>query len=817
MNNKDYEQIIVDEKKESRKKSILNREDREAVRRTVKKVISITRAGLELYFAARKKDPITLSLGLLSTYDALENILAKEGETLHQKVTSMGYYSIVRGMEKLVFDTFKDLHIPYEVRFTEPGGAGVDRALLFDIHGTKIFIIVEGTYISGVYAKDENKFIESFSKLLAEKLGKIVAVNVFTENWVTNIKLSSIDIPLETYVSTVDEKQYCDNIRKFREMGLNRSTLLFGNPGCGKAQPLDALVLTPSGFVEMRNIDVGTDVLTPSGNVSKVIGVFPQGEIDIYRVNFSDGTSTECCKEHLWLTSVSKDRRKAERKNIKTVKSLSEVMSSLRVEKDNRLNHSIPMVDHIDLNNGKELPLDPYILGVLIGDGCLKNTSPTISSSDDFIINAIKDCASNIGCKVNYVGAYDYRIVKDRSVNNNKRNNLYQIIEKLGLLGSKANSKFVPQMYKFSTFKNRLEILRGLMDTDGSIDSNVFRMEFCSASDQLALDVKFLVESLGGRATISNTPVTYKYRGEIRKAQNRNRVEIYLPPTIIPFKLERKIKVFEKMAAKSQFRPRYIENVEYIGKKEAKCILIDHPEHLYITNNFIVTHNTTFAAKVADNLNGRLVIVDAQALNQASRQGWSLTFQKILRLLSPTVILFDDIDRMGEEDLGFLLSMIENLNKFKDSGEIIIMASINDLTQLPDAMKRPGRFDEIVLFEDPDYNQRRLILVTYLNHFKTRLADMYVDEMAELSSGLSPAYLKEIAQQATVASYDRIPKVIAHMKAMLGLDDDDVPEPEDCDDDEDEECLSPPVGSSSRDRVAHFVKSVKKRLGDVDD
>lgn len=441
---------VVDVTEEPKKK-FFNREDRESVKKTARKVISAARAGLELYFAAKKKDPITLGLGLLSTYDALENILAKEGETLHQKITSMGYVDVVRGMEKLVFSTLVDLHIPYEVKLSERGDGENNKALMFDICGTKIYVLIEGTYIAGIYAKDEDLFVDAFSKLLSSKLGSIVAINVYNENWSAHIKLSSTEIPLETYVSTIDEKQYCDNIRKFRAMGLNRSSLLFGNPGCGK---------------------------------------------------------------------------------------------------------------------------------------------------------------------------------------------------------------------------------------------------------------------------------------------------------------------------------------------------------------------TTFAAKIAKNLEGRLVIIDAQALNQASRQGWSLIFQKILRLLSPTVILFDDIDRLGEEELGFLLSMIENLNKFKDSGEIIIMASINDLTQLPDAMKRPGRFDEIIVFEDPNYDQRKTILLTYLDHFKMRLANMYVDEMAALTEGLSPAYLKEIAQQATVASYERIPKIIVHMKTMLGIDvDTDEDDDEDyCDEDPVEEPVSP------RDKVSTLVSRLNKRL-----
>jgi SpoVK/Ycf46/Vps4 family AAA+-type ATPase len=139
----------------------------------------------------------------------------------------------------------------------------------------------------------------------------------------------------------------------------------------------------------------------------------------------------------------------------------------------------------------------------------------------------------------------------------------------------------------------------------------------------------------------------------------------------------------------------------------------------------------------------------------------------MLRLTSPAVVLFDDIDRLGEQDLGSLLSLIENLNK-EIGKNAIIMASVNDICALPEALTRPGRFDEIKLFNYPTAEMRKEILQGYLEHFGTRLANKFVDEVVELSKDLTPAYLREIALQITIKPFDQIPDLIKHIKKMVG-------------------------------------------------
>ena len=143
-------------------------------------------------------------------------------------------------------------------------------------------------------------------------------------------------------------------------------------PGVGKAQPLYSKVLTPTGFKNMGDIHVGDQIISGSGKYCHVIGVFPQGEKDVYRVVFNDGTSTECCKEHIWHVQTRDDRRKSrfgENGRYRDVQ-LQDMMKNLHVENGHRLNYSVDYVKPVEFI-GRKLPLHPYIMGVLLGDGSL--------------------------------------------------------------------------------------------------------------------------------------------------------------------------------------------------------------------------------------------------------------------------------------------------------------------------------------------------------------------------------------------------------------------------------------------------------------
>lgn len=153
--------------------------------------------------------------------------------------------------------------------------------------------------------------------------------------------------------------------------------------GGGKAQPLDAKLLTPTGWSRMGDIQVGDHVISQDGTPTVVTGVFPQGTKSIYRVVFSDGSTTECCDEHLWLTKNANERQ---RNKAGKVRSLQEIRNSVLCHNGTRRNHHIPMCEPISFEQDNELPLDPYLLGVLLGDGSFRHQLK-ISTADQEIID----------------------------------------------------------------------------------------------------------------------------------------------------------------------------------------------------------------------------------------------------------------------------------------------------------------------------------------------------------------------------------------------------------------------------------------------
>lgn len=383
---------------------------------------------------------------------------------------------------------------------------------------------------------------------------------------------------------------------------------LLGAAGTGKAQPLDAKVLTPDGWRLMGEIKPGNSVIARDGSATPVEAVFPQGEKDIFRVHFTDGTSAECCPEHLWYTETALDR---DAHRAGSVKSLEEIMGSLRARGGKR-NHSIPITGAIQFPE-RELPLDPYLLGCLLGDGSLAH-GVGLTSKDKPLIEECSRLLKPLGCALVKTKhrPCDYNVssyLKDPKAEGSERrdpftgervaggpNPVKAILSVLGLAGVKSEGKFIPDAYKFSSEAQRLALLQGLMDTDGTVGKGGDKT-YSTVSPRLCEDVRFLVESLGGTATVTTGRGWYTYKGERKQGQLSYCLHICLPNGVVPFRLARKA---ERVRPATKYHPRrYVDRVEYVGRKAAQCIRVAHPDHLYLTDHCIVTHNTLCALAAA--------------------------------------------------------------------------------------------------------------------------------------------------------------------------------------------------------------------------
>lgn len=444
-------------------------------------------------------------------------------------------------------------------------------------------------------------------------------------------------------------KRIYDNFMIFRPVSVIGKELGY-LPG---PQPLDAKILTPGGWTTMGELKVGVEVISKDGKPTKVLGIYPKGTKPVYKLITTEGTSTECCLDHLWDTKTAEDRK---RNRNGTIKSTNDIISSL-LTKQGKINHFLPRNDIIKYNN-IDLPMSPYVLGAILGDGCIKDNM-CITSNDLDLVERVSEEIRNLNCylvnngtniiynirsslfnnktakhvKITNINTNEYTIFSSIGIainhlnikrgclqyrclnkvivdgmkfefipNENKwQNPVKEILYKLGLSNKKSWEKFIPNQYKYASINDRISLLQGLMDTDGTIKKSG-EASFCTTSKLLALDVIELVKSLGGRAILYQRDrrgkATIVNDKEIVTKRISYEFDVSLPNEINPFYIKRKMeRYYGRANLNTRTGEKYlhkigIKSIEYVSDKEVQCILVENPSHLYITDDFIVTHNT---------------------------------------------------------------------------------------------------------------------------------------------------------------------------------------------------------------------------------
>lgn len=525
-----------------------------------------------------------------------------------------------------------------------------------------------------------------------------------------------------------------------------RIVTISGKEHSGKAQPLDALVLTDTGYVEMRSIKVGDKVFGRDGNLHKVIGVYPQGIKRTYKVTFNDGTSTVCCNEHLWninkLVSGAYSKNSDKSLRWKTVE-LSELIGKPLVGSANEYLYHIPRCDVLNFSN-KDFTIDPYLLGCLIGDGALGDTGISFSNKDSDIIQEVNqilkrdynmklyqiknsDCDYALASCLkenseirnwcfNYVITYDgvdyygvkqahERVSQDYDISLDKfsaivRGNYSkkaakdytQLIERIIIKtnptkvapnkGSKlrneldyyglrclSHQKHIPKEYLYNSIDVRLSILQGLMDTDGYIDNSGYA-SFSSTSKQLAEDVAFLVRSFGGFVRLRHCKSSY-VNGKGVAVPCKDVYEVVIQGLSKSIPIVRCKRKYNRWIIDNTKQVRHhlraIKDISYEKDQPCQCILIDSDEHLYLTNDLIVTHNTTgactfLAAYQRTHPDKTCVFVDVEhALDKE--------FQSAMTGLDLTTLLYLNPEGMSGEQI---LDAILELQDSDDIGMIVL-------------------------------------------------------------------------------------------------------------------------------------------------
>ena len=442
------------------------------------------------------------------------------------------------------------------------------------------------------------------------------------------------------------------------------NVLLLGEAGAGKGNLNSEYIATPEGYKRFGDLKIGDIIYDENGKEVEVIGVFPQGLKRVYDVVFSDGSIIPCNDEHIWNVRTLNAHDKGYNYQNLTLREILD--RGLYKEKSNRVRYNwwVPVNKAVERQE-IELPLDPYVLGVLIGDGCLRNIGKDleISSNEESVIKEVSK-RLNMEAYEKCKGNYSWKFLTNDTYKTKwlRQNDLSELDESLDVVfGQYSRNRRIPQKYFFGSIEQRKKLLQGLMDTDGCITSgDRLNASFSTKSKGLAYDVKELANSLGMRVSISEQyrkrSDDYEYEVYFRVAPEERRNLFY--------KSEVKLKRFDdNMKNRTRkFNKHYddmpiVDVIDTGREEEMTCIMVNSPTHLYqVGKSYIVTHNTALLQSTSIKDSKRLYLeVDlSRMLTELNNQN-----EMAARLKT----LFDEAEAFGKNEGKELVLFIDEFHQ----------------------------------------------------------------------------------------------------------------------------------------------------------
>lgn len=528
--------------------------------------------------------------------------------------------------------------------------------------------------------------------------------------------------------------------------------LLSGAPGTGKSYnnytPIYRLNHNKVELTSIKDLRVGDKIFGRDGQITTVINKYPQGELDAYRIFFKDGRTGICSADHLWGV-YSRSHHGQMKMRVKSTQEMLDkgiFCPNSDGSHPNRSRYFIPMNGALDFPE-KELPVDPYLLGVFIGNGDMTKETLSLSCdvADEETVRRVSDIIHAAAYHKEAVG-YSWHFY--HRYNGNRRDNVriktLEVFSNLqDVIGEKAGDKSIPEMYLTGSYEQRLAMLQGLMDTDGCIRStsgrnakNRYNCDYSTTSEELAWSLSDLLFSLGMSNTVCSsdrTGQTHIVNGKeyIRKSVEFT-VRINIPNEDKPklFRLSRKKAIAEEAAAHPKRR-----NYDYVGitgiekldkKLPMTCITVDAEDGLFcVGKDCVVTHNTMLAKAVAYESGMNCVNLN---LNQIMDKWVGSSERNLKRALdcaqamAPTILFIDEIDealpnRHNNNDASGVNKRMNQmlLTYFSDTthrGQVVVLAATNYPDKLDPAIKRMGRFDDHIPMFAPDrFGRARILLI----------------------------------------------------------------------------------------------------------
>lgn len=514
------------------------------------------------------------------------------------------------------------------------------------------------------------------TKLLADVIYESEGVNV-----AFRVDANTIKQELDKYVFAQDfatrviesRLQIC--VADLNDKSKPMSSFLFtGSTGVGKATTCDTIipVYTEDGIRHKKagDVEVGDYVFDKEGNPTEVLGVFPQGKRQIYRVTLGDGRQLDVSDNHLWSVYPAK-RARDEGYTIYETKTLINKGLTTRHHDRVGMKYFIPMNQAVKWPEMK-YDVDPYVVGAMIGNGKMTDEySMSISSDDEFTVKKIANLIGS-GYKKSSDLNYDWVFPTGESFGMNDK--LVQLKDLFGdmpeLYGKKSKEKRIPRQYMTGSIEQRWALVNGLFDTDGTIsahDGERYNVSYSTSSEGLAYDIQELLYSLGVSSSVN------KYE---RVKDKRTIVEFDVHVMTANdnkqrfFSLPRKLEIAKKAEGVNKQRNKTfdyvgIRSIEKLDKEaDMVCFYVDNDEHLYQAGQYIVTHNTEVTkqlARILFNDSRRLIRFDmTEYANQDSLEQFKHELTNKVWERPYSIILLDEIEKACSPVTRLLLQVLDD-------------------------------------------------------------------------------------------------------------------------------------------------------------
>lgn len=390
---------------------------------------------------------------------------------------------------------------------------------------------------------------------------------------------------------------------------VSRGTMLLGRKHSGKGQRYSDRILTPTGWKMFGSLSVGDSVIGSDGKPTRVTGIYPRGVLPVYRVTFTDRTSLVVDGDHLWQVQTNKQATSC--RGYSSVVSTRELALLEHSISGRGYTYRIPMVAPVEFVS-THLPMDPYLLGVLLANGYLK--SAVFTTNDEGVVDTVRARNPRLSVAEHSAGSARRWYVSEY-MQDDRSNIVKRQLKELGLYKLLSHDKYIPDVYLRGSVSDRLALLQGLMDCDGSSTSSIpgtrhhkGNAQYCTRSFRLAEGVQELVQSLGGTATI-RTLTSHDGVADYN-------LGIVLPKGVSPYLgCARKVHIHQSRGHRNPVRS--IVSVVEEGTADVMCISVAARDGLYVTSDYIVTHNTTLACLIAANAqlmfaDQRVVVMDIE-------------------------------------------------------------------------------------------------------------------------------------------------------------------------------------------------------------